>query len=314
MATSGSTDFSMNRNDLISAALRKLRRLDPHQTAKPLDITTGAQILNVMLKSWQMDDVMMWVIQEAVLHLEEDGQTYDLGPSGDHFCSLAEAGKTQLSADSAASDTTLEVDSITGIADGDYIGIELDSGALEWTTVNGAPAGSTVTITTGVTSAASEDNYVFHYTNKMSRPLEIIEARIRDVDDNDEPLEIDTSLKEFMRITDKTSTGDAQELHLIPTITNSKLFVWPVCDNVTKRIVMTVKRVIEDFDASGDDADFPPEAYNAVIWNLAVELAAEYGVSLAGKMGANLMSKADETYIKLKRFYRSRENVQIMPG
>ena len=117
--TSGSTDFNLNRDQIISAALRKLRVLDPNQTANANDITTGAQALNLMIKAWQMDGISMWLNQEAVLHLEEDGQWYDLGSAGDNFCTLADAGKSQLAAASAASDTTLTVDSDGDAADGD---------------------------------------------------------------------------------------------------------------------------------------------------------------------------------------------------
>ena len=311
--TSGSTDFNLTRDAIITAALRKLRVVDPNDTAGANDITTGTQALNLMIKAWQMDGVSMWLNQEAVLHLAEDGQTYDLGSGGDNFCALSGAGKTQLSAASAASDTTLEVDSITGAADADIIGIELDDGSLEWTTINGTPAAGVITITTGLTSVASEDNYVFHYTDKITRPIEILEARLRDVNDNDSPLDIVTSLEEFMRITDKTSSGDAQKLHLIPTITSSLLYVWPVCDNVTKRIVMTVRRVIEDFDAAANEADIPVECLEAVIWNLAARLSTEYGVSLQSGIGIDVKLNAGESFRIMKNFYRNREPVQFTP-
>ena len=309
MATSGSTDFTLTRDNIITAALRKLRVVDPNQTANANDITTGAQILNLMVKAWQMDGVSMWLNQEAVLHLAEDGQTYDLGSTGDNFCALTDAGKTQLSAASAASDTTLEVDSDGNAADGDYIGIELDDGSLEWTTINGTPASDVITITTGLTSAAAIDNYVFYYTTKLTRPVEILEARIRDVDNNDEPLNVVRSIEEFMSITDKTSSGDATDIYLIPTITNSKLYVWPVCDDVTKRIVMTIRRVIEDFDAAANNADIPVECLDAVIWNLALKMAPEYTKFTPPDIKENAMI----SYDIMKRFYKNKEPIQFHP-
>jgi hypothetical protein len=52
------------------------------------------------------------------------------------------------------------VDSITGVASGDIIGVALDTGLWHWTTVNGAPSGSTIVLTAGLPSAAGDNNIV----------------------------------------------------------------------------------------------------------------------------------------------------------
>ena len=65
---------------------------------------------------------------------------------------VSDGTKTTLSAISAASDTTLEVVSDTGFSDGDFIGIELDSGKQHQTTINGSPVGNVITITAGIPS------------------------------------------------------------------------------------------------------------------------------------------------------------------
>ncbi|MDO8969906.1 MAG: hypothetical protein Q7U74_04400, partial [Saprospiraceae bacterium] len=54
---------------------------------------------------------------------------------------------TTLSANASGGDVTITVASITGIASGDIIGVKLNTGLYHFTTVNGAPAGSTVTLT-----------------------------------------------------------------------------------------------------------------------------------------------------------------------
>jgi hypothetical protein len=309
MSTSSSTNFTLNRNEIVTAALRKLRVVDPNDSANANDITTGAQALNLMIKSWQMDGISMWLNQECVLHLAKDTQSYSIGSTGDNFAALSDCVKTTLTAASAASDTTLTVSSITDIADGDYIGVELDSGSMHWTTVNGSPSGTTVTIDSGVASAAASGNYVFAYTSKVTRPIEILEARLRDTSDNDTVVTVEKSLDEFMAITDKTSTGDCDTIHLIPTITNSKLYTWPVSDDVTKRLVMTVRRVIEDFDSSSDNADLPVECLNAVIWNLAEQLAPEY----TRVTPQDVTKWAMVTYDQMKRFYKNRETISFHP-
>ena len=311
MATSGSTNFSLNRNEIISAMLRKIRVLDPAETASANDITTGSEALNLLVKAWQMKGLALWYHSEVVLHLEKDAQSYSLGPTGDHCCLLSDAVKTQLAVAAAASATALTVDSNTGIIASDNVGVELDDDTLHWSTQSGAPAGSTdLTLASGVASAAAIDNYVFAYTSKISRPLEIIEARLRDSNNNDEPLRIHTSEREFKAITDKTSSGDVTDLLLVPHIGNSLLYTWPVADNVSKRIVMTVKRVVEDFDGASDNFDGPPEALRALIWNGAVEIAPEY----AREVTTTVAAMATTTYQELESFYRSREPIYLMPA
>ena len=55
--------------------------------------------------------------------------------------------ETTLTANGSGGATTLTVNSITGLASGDVIGVKLDTGLYHFTTINGAPSGSTVTLT-----------------------------------------------------------------------------------------------------------------------------------------------------------------------
>jgi hypothetical protein len=312
MTTSGSTDYTRNALQIITGALRKLRVIDAGTTASGSDLTTGLEALNLMIKAWQLDDVFLWLQQEAVLHLAKDAQSYTLGPSGSHFCAASDAVSTTLTAAAAAGATALTVTSNTGIVASDYVGVELDSGVLYWTTQNGAPAGTTdLTLTAGVTTAAGSGNRVFAYTTKLSRPLDIKEARLRDTDNNDTPIEIERSNDEyFQRYTDKTATGDCQRMHVVPHITNTTVYTWPVCDDVTARIFMTIQRVIEDFDTSTDTADMPPEILEGLMYNLALRLMAEYPKSGGSE---DIKGMAVFTYEQIKGKYGRRDPVYLRP-
>ena len=73
--------------------------------------------------------------------------------------------RTSLTSGEPTSETSLEVDSISGISNGDIIGVQLDSVTrgfkdIHWTTVNGVPAGSTVVLSAGLPSAAAVGNEV----------------------------------------------------------------------------------------------------------------------------------------------------------
>lgn len=67
---------------------------------------------------------------------------------------------TTLTANAASGATALTVSSITGFADNDEIEVVLDSGTSHLTTVNGAPAGTTINIDNALTHAATSGNVV----------------------------------------------------------------------------------------------------------------------------------------------------------
>ena len=60
------------------------------------------------------------------------------------------------------------------MSDADNIGIELDDGTIQWTTINGAPAGSTVTLTDALTDDVASGNAVYVYTAKTNRPMKLL--------------------------------------------------------------------------------------------------------------------------------------------
>ena len=315
MATSNSTDFTLNRDAIIAAALRRLRRIDPALTTPAQDVTDCSQALNLIIKEWALDGVLLWTLEEVCLFQNYGIQFYALGPSGDNCALLSDSFKTQIATAADSGDGTITVDSDDDIANADAIGVELDDGTIQWTTVNGAPAANVVTLTAVLTDDVAVDNYVFTYTNKISRPLQILEARVRDTDDVDTPLKIITSRRQFLSTTDKDSTGRVTEIHYNPDITNGQLYVWPVCGtgDITDRIIMSVQRVIEDFDASANNFDGPPEALRALIWNVAAEVGPEYGVDVLSGKGAIISINAEKYYNRLKRAYRSYEPVQMRP-
>lgn len=70
-------------------------------------------------------------------------------------------GTTAMKVAGSVDDLTVDVDSISGIADGDSIGITLDSGMIQWTAVSGTPAGDTVTLLEALDGAAAIGNVVY---------------------------------------------------------------------------------------------------------------------------------------------------------
>jgi hypothetical protein len=60
--------------------------------------------------------------------------------------------------------------------------------------------------------------------------------------------------------------------------TTGLLYLWPAPSTVIEAVKMTIRRPIEIFSASGNDADVPQEWFRALEWGLADEIADEYDV------------------------------------
>jgi hypothetical protein len=280
MATSGEATFGRNRDQIIRAALRKCGAFDSGETPDADSVTEAAEALNVMVKHWQASGVHIWRTQEAVLFPQVSQASYVLSStSTDH--ATASYTETELTAAAISGATTITVDSITGIATTYKIAVQVDDGTLHWTTVNGAPSGSTVTLTAGLDDSASSGARVLVYQTDLVRPLKVISARRYNFDSAiDTPL-MEMSRVEYQEMPNKTSASTVNGFFYDRRggATNSGLiYLWPTPANVDDAIKMTVARPIEDFTVAADDPDLPTEWIRALEWGLADELADEYDV------------------------------------
>jgi hypothetical protein len=277
MAISGSTDFDRTRNEIVTAALSLLGVYAAGETISSEDVADASVFLNMMVKAWNADGIHLWKQSEITLFCEASTNSYSLTTSN---CTASYV-ETALSADAASSDTALTVDSISGISNGDYLGIVLDDNTIHWTTVSGAPSGSTVTAATGLASAASSGNAVYAYTTKVGKPLRIRNIRRKTMDGTEVFMgrNGDTvSRTEYMSYPNKTATGAPVQAYYDPRISTGTLFVWPSPDTDLHRIVFTGDLLLEDFDAIANTPDFPSEWLEAIVFNLAVRLGPTYGL------------------------------------
>ena len=276
MATSGSVDFGHTRTQAIEAALRKCGVLREGVSASSNQLSTGSIALNGLLKELMVDGMPLWAIKEIAIFPIHDISYVDLGPSGGHAATTWV--HTQTSAAAAAAATTITVDSITGISASDNIGVELDSGNIFWTTVSGAPSGSTITLATGLTTAAAVDSHVYTYTNKTVRPLKIIQAARFDYTNSDQqPLNI-VSRDEFQRLSATTTEGEPNQIYYDPQLTNGRVRFYPRFSNGNSIIKVWGQRPFEDMDEATNTFDFPQEWELAIVFGLAAILAPEMGV------------------------------------
>lgn len=79
MATSGTTSFSVTRNDIIFASLRLLGVLEEGATPNPTAIENASLVLNMMIKDWMTDGIKLWTTTEITLPLVAGQTSYSIG-------------------------------------------------------------------------------------------------------------------------------------------------------------------------------------------------------------------------------------------
>jgi hypothetical protein len=257
----------------------------------------------MMLKHWQAEGIGIWMLRDIYIFLAENTVEYDMGSSGHFTYSMV---STQLSSAGAVGGTSIDVDSITGISSGDYIGVELDDGTLQWTTVDGAPAGTTITLSAALTDDAAIDNYVFAYISKASRPLEFIDDTMRLVQEDGTELPMRMiSRSEYMAIPDKDSLGTPNQAYYDRQLTTGKLYIWQAPTEVSEYIKATVRIEIDDMDSSTDDFELPKEWLRALKWNLASELLPEYMPIVGNDQTEGLWTEKAKMIISRAEQYKS---------
>ena len=316
MATSGSVDFNATRDEIILKAFQKTGLIATGATATSAQNTEGSFWLNGIVKSWSASlGIPLWAVRYGAIFPQSltTPHSLSLGPSGGH--ASREILHTTLSADSASSDTTIDVNSITSFTDLDNIGVELDNGDIHWTTISGAPAAGVITLASGVSSAATTGNHVWAYTAKIERPMRIVEAWTRDYTDEanliDIPIQIVTP-GEYNMLTNKATEQYPLYLAYEALHTNGVARYWPGFIDGSKIIYFRYHRILEDFDATGDNPDFPQEWILPLTLELAAQLAWQYGVD-KDKLRM-LRKEADTWYVRVSQNDYEEGSIQFVPS
>jgi len=83
MAVSGSFDFTMNRDALITRALRKIGAVPAGVAPTADEITDASLELNLILKAWQADGMQLWTVTQASVTPVQGQEVYTMGTGGD---------------------------------------------------------------------------------------------------------------------------------------------------------------------------------------------------------------------------------------
>lgn len=281
MATSGSINFNVDRDDIVQQALELLNIIGAGETPSAEDSKLARNRLNGMVKAWQAQGLHLWSTEEATLFLADEIGEYDLSSAAAsaRATKTSDAVVTQLDADAGLLATSLTVNDTTGMTAADIVGIVLDSDVVHWTTIVSVDSSTTLTITTGLVSAAADNNNVYAFTTRINRPLRILsvrhvsgfEATLREI-----PM---TALakQDYYNIPAKNTVSTPNSFYYDPQLTTGQFKIWPTPSDPQTYIRFTYERSLEDFDASADEPDFPQEWIDAIIYSLAARIGPAYG-------------------------------------
>jgi len=300
MSTSGTYAFTVTRDDIIREAMLNIGKLDAYGTIDAQETTDCSRKLNMLVKQWMgrydfAPGLKIWTRQRADLFLSSTKYRYNLGPSGDNWAagvtkvSGANYATQTLASYAAAAATTLTFSSTANFTVGDYVVVQLASGDTFSTTVSTISSPS-ITIATALPSAATAGNYVWNYTTKGQRPLEIVTAILRDITQNDTPLDMMT-VQTYEQLPTKTASSyvsDPTAIYYEAQITNGQLYLdVGGAQDVTKTIHIVYLRPIQDFNAALDNPEYPAEWFNALCWGLSKQICPMFSAVWTPEMDAN---------------------------
>jgi len=246
MATSGSTDFTLTRDDIIKESLELIDSLATGSTVPTAETTSVNRTFNMFIKALQLEGVLLWtrVWDQATLTASSV-----VSNSGTNYKCL------QSHTSSAADEPGVGANWTT------YWEITTETAGGAWVT-------------------STSYNFIADFTLDATY-ISVNQAFIRDEVNGkvyDYPMVIEP-LGQYLDLTDKVSTtsGVPRHLYFDEGLSQMTGYLFPVPeDSMVVHFLGT--RTIEDFDSSTDNPDFPVRSFEMLSLGLAVRIAPKYGV------------------------------------
>lgn len=311
MTLSGTWSFTVTATDIVREAMLNIGAIGEAEVPTAQEYTDCLRKLNMLTKQWQgtqdfAPGLKMWTRQRCDLFLGFTKYQYQLGPTGDNWAAGVTGGglgqnyaQTQLSANAALGATAIVVAQATQINVGDYIGIQSSNSDIFWTTAMAVNSGTlTITLASALTSAANANAYVWNYTTKGQRPLQIVTCLLRDIYNNDTPLNSMT-LQDYEILPSKTQPTfqadptayyyESQFVNGTSAVNgNGQLYIDVGGEqDVTKHLHIVWLRPVMDFNNPGDNPEYPQQWYRPLCWGLAREIAGMFDAIWTQDMSQN---------------------------
>jgi len=297
--TSQSSNFTVNRDELIRSSFEMVGVAVAGEPLAPEDINKANIVLNMMLKAFQAHGLHIWKRTTVSFPFVASQTSYTLGQK------------------SAGTDTSGTTGSLID-TDADFITDNIIAGDIVKVSSSSYTVASVTNKTTLVVSGLSiADGTAYTITSanvSTPRPLTILEAN-RVTSDGTSTTMNPLSLEEYENLPNKSQGGTPISYYYDPTLNNGTIKVWLTPD-ATAASLYTMEVITsatsEDVDKATDNFDCPSEWLEAITVNLAYRLSHRYPLdSTSAKM--ELKAFADETLDLVTAFDVENESTFISP-
>jgi len=191
----------------------------------------------------------------------------------------------QISADEALGQTVLSVDNTDDLQVDDIIGITLDDGSIQWTTVSAFDTVLlTVTVADALTDAASTDNYIFNYRVALKQISRIHQMWRRDNYVNDVPISMIGQQEYDVLPFKTTSPGLPSQAYYHRAIPKGVLYLWTIPVNSTYIIGFWYEQKLGQMKSQQDVMDLDQFYYPCFAYLCALRLCDVFAASTEMKM------------------------------
>jgi hypothetical protein len=275
--------YNLTLNEIVTTAFEELTIIAPGEELSGEDYNFGVKQLNLMLKQWQSPiyGLHLWLYDEVTLFLNQGQQYYTLGgPNSDRVATNIRL--TALSGDANVLDTTIGVNSASGMSVGDYIGINLNNGTTQWSTITQIVA-NVIMIADALNDYALQGNTVFSYENPIERIFEVDNVRVIQQGGISPTGQVISSLlmfkmsrQQFFSIPNRNIQATPIQYFPDRRKNDMRLWVFGTGSPADLYLEFTAKRPLAALTTTSGIVDFPQEWVGPIVDNLAVRLASTY--------------------------------------
>jgi hypothetical protein len=307
MALSATFDYSVLGSDIMTGAFEDIQSTQSDGTVANADQIIGLRELNLLVKGLMgkpglAPGLKRWSRSYVYMFLRKNKNIYTFGQT---------AQTTDKAARSGYNSTTTSVSAISGqpvimgsgtilswptgqsggvIATTDIIGVILDSGDFQWSTVT--VSGNTLTLGTNLTGNVSAGAQVFSYPalSFVDLPLDFLTCKRRDINGIDYDMTKMLDIQDYEGITNKNITTTPVQWFYEKQRVTGNLYLNGFPATLTDVIRAAVLYPLDDMSAVSNDIAFPQQWYDYLTRLLAKKLSPKYGKQWTDTMEQNLTS------------------------
>jgi hypothetical protein len=292
MAVSGTTTFTVTRDQIIESALRSLAVLEEGAQPSATTIENSSFSLNLILKKWQSEGIKLWTVVEYTVPLVNSQTSYTIGPSGTYDLNADKPLRVIQAFLRNMTSPTNGVAEISLLSGGSgYVSQPSNAVAVSGGTGTGATFNLTFSggVATNAALEANGGNYSVgdvltvlggSYTTPATITVNSLYNTFIDL-----PMNL-ISQQEYNILGSKASQGTTNSVFYKAWRDYGEVSVFLTPNANTSEyyeLHLTVQRPIMDITKPNENFDFPSEWFLALKWALVAELASDYEKTLNDK-------------------------------